>query len=121
MCVYVVRVQREAEAGPEFVGIYLAEGVVQLEELVERCCSRFVCEYAEVPHGCLYDSDASGAAPLYQEASEPQFVSFEDLSDDWHELFGTDRLEWLNFCEAPWRNAEARGSAFAGARHALAA
>lgn len=102
MNVYVVRLQRARSAGPRFLGIYVAGTIADLEQQIDRFRPRADCEYAEVPRSGMYGPESE--TRLYEEARGPQLASFDELSQDWHELFyDCASLDWRPFGETPWR------------------
>lgn len=97
MSVFVVRLRPDGFSHPRLVGIYRAEGPVELEEKVLQDVSGRNCEYALIRHGSMYapDIEEGLGARLYTEASESKVRSVDDLSDDWRELFfGGEPLIW---------------------------
>lgn len=96
MGVYVVRLQDDGDIEHRLVGIYVAGAVDELAGQVARSTPARECEYAVVPHGCLYAPDVQG---LY--ADEDEAPVFEAPGDAWDALFAVGApLRWSGFASA---------------------
>ena len=122
MTTYVVRLQQDADGRPEFVGVFLAHSIEQLEGLVEDCCSKFICEYAAVPADGMYCAEHKVPGPerLYEEGAEQGLRRAETLSEDWPRLFfGETEPDWRPLCTEEWSSEEQRRQELQTARHKL--
>ena len=129
MSVYIVRLPRTEDAPPALVGIYLANSIEALEGQVRAACTPRLCEYARVPHGCLYGAEVKGpgeelyavgdADMLYADQDEPD-EAHDALSEDWRELFvGSRPPQWAVFQGPVWASPLERRDALAAARQGL--
>ena len=120
---FVVRVVQDRDAPQEFVGIYVANSIVQLEALVDRHCTTCACEYAQLPTDNLYVSDHSVPGPSHPYGDgegEPIFVGEDSLGEDWHKLFFGDREPaWAPLAAGSWTSDADRHAVIEQARAKL--
>ena len=117
---YLVRVIRDRGAPQEFVGIYVANALDQLDALVDAHCATCACEYAQLPTDSMYLSDHAvpGPSRLYEDnAAEPAFFGEQATGDDWYKLFFGDREPvWTPLCDRAWQSEEERHAVIEAAR-----
>lgn len=121
---FVVRVIRDEDAPQEFVGIYVAHSIAELDTLVERHCTTCACEYAQLPTDNLYASEHAvpGPAHPYEEGSGDPIFFAEETFADWHKLFFGDREPlWMPLSPGGWASDEGRRAMIEQARAKLAA
>jgi hypothetical protein len=95
MGVYVVRLQDDGDAERRLVGIYVAGAVDELAGQVAQSTPTRACEYARVPHGCLYTPDVQ---QLYDQDEAP---ASDGQGDVWDALFAVGSpLCWSGFAAA---------------------
>lgn len=116
---YLVRVVHDGGAPQEFVGIYVANSIDQLDQLVDRHCATCACEYAQLPTDSMYASDHAvpGPSRLYEDTAEPAFFGERLAGDDWYRLFFGDREPaWATLSDRAWQSDEERHAVIESAR-----
>ena len=117
---YLVRVVRDGGAPQEFVGIYVANSLRQLDALVDAHCDICACEYAQLPTDNLYIADHAvpgPSAPYDGDSAEPAFFGEQAAGDDWYKLFFGDREPvWSSLCDRAWQSDAERHAAIEAAR-----
>ncbi len=82
MSVYIVRLTHNQE----FVGIFYAESLLMLADLIDHCCDPADCQYARLPEGGLFDDQhGAQAIPFFKTPEEGERAA--ESSEDYPTLF----------------------------------
>ena len=108
MTAYLVRLKQDQHAPHDLVGIFVAESIGQLGELVDECCDTFACEYTPLPSGGIYLSNRAAPVPFGPLADDEDVDFFKGAtpSEDWFSMFfrEEDPPVWHSLAEAPWKS-----------------
>lgn len=86
---YAVRLKADQSNPHDFVGIFIANSMDMLAEMVDECCNVEACECARLPQGGIYMSGKAVPIP-YGEPPEFEDVNFFPASaftDSWFPIF----------------------------------
>ncbi|SDD58763.1 hypothetical protein SAMN05444678_11692 [Sphingomonas sp. YR710] len=111
MPTYLVRLKADQPNPYDIVGLFIADNVTELEELVDECCDAFACEFTTLPNGGIYMSGPAIPIPSIPDESEDlNFFRDATMTDSWAGPFfhGTDVPPWTSLAECPWSSDEER-------------